>query len=334
MSTPFAPAAALLVALAVGACSGAASADRAAPRARPVRRPAAAPPRRSIAGHRPPDRRDDIVLRLDEAGGFVPVEFLAARVPYFTLYGDGRVVFVAVDRRRPSRTTTASAAASPLRTGVLTEEQVQDLLEFALADGGLAVARDEYQNPIVADAPTAVFTINADDDSKTVSVVALGMEDAARPRHRDQARRWPSSASGCATSTTAARSRATRTRPPAYRGVLTDASGASRASRSATGRGTTSRSTTSPSPPTRTCSSRARAVLTPEQVGRARGRRLRERDPGRALRAPGPTASRTRWCIRPLLPDETRSASGRLAGVSSRPRTAPRRSSRTASAPS
>ena len=57
----------------------------------------------------------------------------------------------------------------------LTEAQVQDLLRFAIGDGGLGVARAEYQNPLVADAPTAVFELNADGGSKKVSVVALGM---------------------------------------------------------------------------------------------------------------------------------------------------------------
>ena len=71
----------------------------------------------------------------------------------------------------------ASAAAVPSGPAKLTEAQVQDLLEFALADGGLAIARADYQNPLVADAPTAIFEINADGATKKVSVVALGMDD-------------------------------------------------------------------------------------------------------------------------------------------------------------
>ena len=69
----------------------------------------------------------------------------------------------------------------PLRTSKLTEAQVQDLLEFAITDGGLGRARAEYQNPLVADAPTAMFELNADGGSKTVSVVALGMEGEPGP---------------------------------------------------------------------------------------------------------------------------------------------------------
>ena len=65
----------------------------------------------------------------------------------------------------------------PIKVARLTEAQVQDLLEYALRDGGLGAARADYQNPLVADAPTATFTLNADGATKTVSVVALGMDD-------------------------------------------------------------------------------------------------------------------------------------------------------------
>jgi hypothetical protein len=125
----------------------------------------------------------DVVLRFDEAGGFVPVEFLAARLPYFTLYGDGRVVFVQTSAEFPVRNDNISVGL-PLRTAMLSEDQVQGLLEFALTDGGLAIAKTDYQNPMIADAPTAVFTINAENDTKTVSVNALGMEGQPGPDTR------------------------------------------------------------------------------------------------------------------------------------------------------
>jgi hypothetical protein len=69
----------------------------------------------------------------------------------------------------------------PLRTAMLNEDQVQQLLEYALTDGGLAIAKTEYQNLMIADAPAAVFTINAANDSKTVSVMGLGMEAQPGP---------------------------------------------------------------------------------------------------------------------------------------------------------
>ena len=180
MSTRIAlPTAALLVALGAAACTGGA-APSAAPSSPASGGPtpvASEAPQQGIAH---PTGADEIVLRLESTGGFVPVEFIAGGVPSFTLYGDGRVVFQQTSIEPPMR-EDGVFAGYPLRTAVLNEEQVQELLEFALSDGGLAVARDEYQNPLVADAPTSVFTINAENDSKTVMVVALGMEGEPGP---------------------------------------------------------------------------------------------------------------------------------------------------------
>jgi hypothetical protein len=159
-----------LFALAAAACTGAGSAPGGATPG-PTTGPSP-----SIAGIAHPTGPDEIVLRLDESGGFVPAEFLAAHVPPFTLYGDGTAVFVQSSVTPPAR-ADGVMAGQPVRTARLTEDQVQALLELAIRDGGLGSARAEYQNPLVADAPTAVFTLNADGTSRTVSVVALGMED-------------------------------------------------------------------------------------------------------------------------------------------------------------
>jgi len=165
------PAALLLVALAAAACTGGASPGATSPASGP---PSEAPAA-SIEGLSHPTGADEIILRFDEAGGFVPAEFVAAHVPYFTLYGDGTVVFVQNTMVEPR--PDGVFLGSPIRTAKLSEPQIQALLELALRDGGLGTARAEYQNPLVADAATAVFEINADDSSKKVSVVALGMED-------------------------------------------------------------------------------------------------------------------------------------------------------------
>jgi hypothetical protein len=164
------PVTAILVALALGACSAGATAGGSPAASQGA---ATASP---IAGIDHPTGSDEIVLRVDESGGFVPMEFIAAHVPQFTLYGDGTVVFTSASPVPPERADGVTLS-SPLRTAKLTEEQVQSLLAVALRDGGLGAARAEYQNPLVADAPTTVFTINADGASKTVSVVALGMDD-------------------------------------------------------------------------------------------------------------------------------------------------------------
>ena len=174
------PATALLVALSAAACTGAlAPSATLAPTGAPTE--AASPTATStpvVQGIAHPTGATDIVLRYDSAGGFVPPEFLAARVPFFTLYGDGTIVFVQTSAA-PSQGDVA--IGQPLRTAKLSEAQIQSLIQFALDDGGLAIARADYANPMVADAPTAVFTINADNDSKTVSAMGLGHQQQPGP---------------------------------------------------------------------------------------------------------------------------------------------------------
>ena len=230
MSNLSRPAAAvLLAAVTLAACSGgpATSPSPSAPAASAG--DGTPTPIPTIAGIAHPTGATDIVLRFDEAGGFVPVEFLAAHVPYFTLYGDGTVVFVQ-NAPQVDPAPDNIGRGSPLRTGKLTEPQVQDLLDFALGQGGLGIAKADYPNPNVADAPTATFEIHADGGDKTVSVMALGMDGPAGPdtaiktslaqlgeRLRDFDR------GGTLTSDPFA--------PAAYRAVLTDATGGGGAGR-------------------------------------------------------------------------------------------------------
>ncbi len=166
----------LLAAAVLSACSPT------SPTAAPATAGSSAPPSSSpaVSGIAHPTGAKDVVLRYDQSGGFVPVEFLAAHVPLFTLYGDGTVVFVPTSGAADPR-PDGIVTGSPLRTARLSEEQVQALLQLALGDGGLGIARAEYQNPLVADAPTAVFEVHAAGADKTVSVVALGLDDQPGP---------------------------------------------------------------------------------------------------------------------------------------------------------
>jgi hypothetical protein len=177
---PFLPAVALVFAAGAAACAAAAT-PSATPAPTAVPSAAATPaatPTPVIQGIAHPTGASDVVLRYDSAGGFVPPEFLAARVPFFSLYGDGTIVFVQTSAP-PSQGDISTG--QPLRTARLSEAQVQSLIQFALDDGGLAIARADYANPMVADAPTAVFTINADNDSKTVSAMGLGHQQQPGP---------------------------------------------------------------------------------------------------------------------------------------------------------
>ena len=122
-----------------------------------------------------PTGSTDVVLRFEEGGGFVMPAFLATQAPHFTLYGDGTIVF-----RNPMLDPIQASGSvfpmHPFRTAKLSEDQVQDLLITALGEYGLGIARPEYRNDLVADAATAVFTVNAGGVDKTVSIYALGLE--------------------------------------------------------------------------------------------------------------------------------------------------------------
>lgn len=123
----------------------------------------------------------DIVLRMDNGGGFVPREVNLTHVPQFTLYGDGMVVF------RSSRQWTFGEPLPPLLTGQMTEEGIQALLAYALDTGRLANAREHYENNTIADASTTVFNLNAGGVQKVVSIYALSETSGPGPDAAERA---------------------------------------------------------------------------------------------------------------------------------------------------
>jgi hypothetical protein len=119
----------------------------------------------------------DVILRLERGGGFVPMEFNASAAPGFTLYGNGVIVFQPTVTTFPEPDANGVVRPVPWRTGSLDEGQIQELLEFALTNGGLGTARDSYISDGIADAPNTIFTIHAGGIDKTVVVNALSEED-------------------------------------------------------------------------------------------------------------------------------------------------------------
>jgi hypothetical protein len=158
------------------ACSSAGGSASPPPSGAPSGEPSSAPsasPDTDAIEH--PTGATDVILRYEEGGGFIMASFAATMVPHFTLYGDGTIVFRDPTIEVPPMEGSVGRA-NPLRTAKLTETQVQDLLRLALVEGGLAVARPEYRNDMIADASTAIFTIQAGGLTKTVSVYALGLD--------------------------------------------------------------------------------------------------------------------------------------------------------------
>lgn len=111
----------------------------------------------------------EIVLQMDVCCGFTPVTFALLSMPVFTLYADGTAIF------RPSEGGTFDAPPALLKAQ-LSPEQMDALLDYAAGPGGLAQAKDRYDEMFVTDMPTTTFTIATDELQKVVSVYALGMD--------------------------------------------------------------------------------------------------------------------------------------------------------------
>lgn len=204
--------------LAVGACAPPASpSGSAGPSGSPA--PTGSPP--GAIDH--PTGATDVVLRFEEGGGFVPVEFTATNVPIFTLYGDGTILF-RDPMDQPAADHNGLLRYQPLKAARLSQDQIQELLGFAIGPGGLGVARDLYPDDHLADGGTAIFTLRAGGQEKTVSIVGLvegGVEGpdagarrdflalADRLRNFDEDGRYPT----------------VPYEPVAYRGVLMETSG-------------------------------------------------------------------------------------------------------------
>jgi hypothetical protein len=157
--------------LLVSACSGAASAP---PGSTPSPTPVPSLGIEHATG------ATDVLLRYDRGGGFMAPNSLVTEGPIFSLYGDGTVVFRDITVASPPEVADGLGRGLPYRTARLSEPQIQALLEYAINEGVLGIARAQYLNNRVADAPTTVFTIHAGTLNKTVSVMALGI-DAGDP---------------------------------------------------------------------------------------------------------------------------------------------------------
>ena len=184
MSNYLRPASLVAVALLVAACS--ASTGLPAPSIPPGDLPSSGPtgsPTGSpteLAGLEHPLGATDVVLRYDVGGGMMMAGFAASQVPTFTLYGDGRIVFRNTAQELPPMLGSVMRT-NPLRTARLSEDQIQELITYALGDGGLGVARAQYDNPMVTDVGTTTFSIDAGGVKKDVSIYALGMETEGVP---------------------------------------------------------------------------------------------------------------------------------------------------------
>lgn len=211
----------------VAACSGSSGvaspspAPDGSPAGSPSGSPTASPPDFGALEH--PTGATDVLLRYDVGGGMMIAGWAASQVPIFTLYGDGTVVFRNQTQEMPEMQGSVMRT-NPLRTAKLTEEQIQDVLVLALGEGGLGVARAQYDNPMVTDVGTTTFEIDGGGIKKTVSIYALGFDVegvpdlAARKAFGALAERLGNFDQGGSIATDVYE-------PTAYRGILMDGTG-------------------------------------------------------------------------------------------------------------
>ena len=182
---PPGPIAGILVALIAVACTSQASTPTATPNpggsSPPASSPSASPSDLPTTGIDHKTGATDVVLRIESGGGFVPIDFLATQAPTFTLYGDGVIVFQPRVDQVPQPDAAGVVKGVPWRTATLDEDQIQELLEFALGPGGLGSARDSYIAGGIADAPNTIFTVHAGGIDKVVTVNALSEEPQPGP---------------------------------------------------------------------------------------------------------------------------------------------------------
>jgi hypothetical protein len=175
---------AFVVALLVAACSGATSSPSPSAQGGSSAPPSTAPsasPAPTVGAIDHQTGATDVVLRVEQGGGFVPMDFLASQAPTFILYGTGVIVFQPKAETAPEPDSAGVVHRVACRTASLDEGQIQQLLEFALGPGGLGTAKDAYLEGGIADAPSTIFTLKAGGLDKQVVVSALSGEPVQGP---------------------------------------------------------------------------------------------------------------------------------------------------------
>lgn len=176
-------AAPVLFALLTVACSPGAPATAnpsAGPSANPSAGPTAGPTIEGAIAH--PTGATDVVLRLEEIGGFAPIEFNVTYTPSFTLYGDGTVIW-RDNQAIPSESTDDLMRPTPLLVTRLDEGTIQVLLAEAIGPGGLGVAVGPYNEMMGADIPSTIFTINAGGIPEPKRVEVVGLSPDMHPKN-------------------------------------------------------------------------------------------------------------------------------------------------------
>ncbi|MGZ5299239.1 MAG: hypothetical protein ACXWDU_06135 [Actinomycetota bacterium] len=135
-----------------------------------------------------PTGSEQLVLRIEQVGGFVALQYDLMRMPMMSLYGDGLVLTPGAQIE-----IYPGPALPALSQQRLTPGAIQLLLRAAI-DAGLDEDRDytDLGSMMVSDAPTTTFTLTVDGRTHTTHVYALdfdlGPNPDGMPREEFQAR--------------------------------------------------------------------------------------------------------------------------------------------------
>jgi hypothetical protein len=113
----------------------------------------------------------DIVLRVETGGGFVPVEYNLTQLPGLTIYGDGTVIMTG-----PMIEIYPQQAIPNLQQATISQGDIDKILAAAKKAGLFANGVD-YGQPSITDVGTTTITINADGQTYTSNIYALGIEE-------------------------------------------------------------------------------------------------------------------------------------------------------------
>lgn len=107
---------------------------------------------------------EDVWLRVDTGGGFVPLIINQRQVPEVLLFDDGRLV---------RRTSDDGAVVPAFEVARLDEAEAAALLDTA----GAVIDGPAVGSPNVTDLPTTSVRLTTDGDAGTLDVYALGFDD-------------------------------------------------------------------------------------------------------------------------------------------------------------
>jgi hypothetical protein len=113
-----------------------------------------------------------LVLRIEQGGGFVPIEFNLTQMPMMSLYEDGLVITPGAQIE-----IYPGPALPALSQQHLSPDAIQLLIQAAI-DVGLDKDRDytDLGSMAVADAPTTTFTLTVDGQTHVTNVYALDFD--------------------------------------------------------------------------------------------------------------------------------------------------------------